>query len=171
MQPGTCYQVKREASKVGVAPFPVVPQLRPQRWLRWATDGLCPQRWLKWATDTISQQRVSPVREGFLLYPALVSCWQGRPNERVASHWVGFLQIPPGIRVERSDVDSLGSLSGKWAGVGAARVASVSSTCQPRVWFSDDALASNENVSNVAPGAMPACRVISRSCRLLVFFC
>ena len=32
---------------------------------------------------------------------------------------------------EAPDVDSLGSLSGKWAASGVARAASISSTCQP----------------------------------------
>ena len=36
-----------------------------------------------------------------------------------------------GDQVERSDVDSLGSLSGKWAASGVARAAPISSTCQP----------------------------------------
>ena len=36
-----------------------------------------------------------------------------------------------GIEVERSDVDSLGSLSGKWAASDVARATSISSTCQP----------------------------------------
>ena len=99
---------------------------------------VCPQRWLRWAMDAISQHSVYHLfGKGSYFHPALASCWPGRPNERVAPHWVGFLRIPPGIRVERSDVDSPGSLSGKWAGVGAARVASVPSTCQPQVWFSD----------------------------------
>ena len=33
--------------------------------------------------------------------------------------------------MERSDVDSLGSLSGKWAASDVARATSISSTCQP----------------------------------------
>ena len=44
--------------------------------------------------------------------------------------WI-FAAVSLGDQVERSDVDSLGSLSGKWAASGVARAAPISSTCQP----------------------------------------